>query len=149
MLSNIWATDKTDPAIVEEKKRYEYLLGPLHRNRPEAALNEPPIADLVQPRYDDVVSGNAFYTNLGGGKFAEVSGSANLETFWPWGIAVCDFDNDGFQDAFVSAGMGYHFSTCPNAFPLTNATKPSPVHPNARATDRPPARDFPTRAMSR
>src|SRR5436190_19454693 len=33
----------------------------------------------------------------------------NLETYWPWGMSVADFNADGFEDVFVTAGMGYPF----------------------------------------
>ena len=41
--------------------------------------------------------------------FAEFSADAGVETLWPWGIAVADFDADGFEDAFVPSGMGYPY----------------------------------------
>lgn len=53
--------------------------------------------------------GNTLYHNGGSGVFAERSDAAGVETFWPWGIAVGDFDNDGYEDAFVPSGMGYPF----------------------------------------
>ena len=37
----------------------------------------------------------------------KVSDAANMETWWPWGIATGDFDNDGYEDAFIPSGMGY------------------------------------------
>jgi hypothetical protein len=55
------------------------------------------------------IFGNAFYVNLGGGKFEERSDALNLETYWPWGISVGDFNADGYQDVFVAAGMGFPF----------------------------------------
>ncbi|MFN8421954.1 MAG: CRTAC1 family protein [Anaerolineae bacterium] len=51
--------------------------------------------------------GNAFYRNLGGGAFEEVSDKIGAETFWPWGLSVGDLNADGFDDAFISGGMGY------------------------------------------
>lgn len=39
----------------------------------------------------------------------DVSDETNTETFWPWGIASGDLDNDGLVDAFVTTGMGYLF----------------------------------------
>src|SRR5262249_30321461 len=58
--------------------------------------------------------------NLGGGKFREVSGPANMETFWPWGVATGDFDNDGYEDAFLPSGMGYPFYYWPNQLRMNN-----------------------------
>src|SRR5438128_3706735 len=53
------------------------------------------------------IFGNAFYQNQGHGAFIEVSDKIGAETFWPWGISVADLNADGYEDVFVSAGMGY------------------------------------------
>ncbi len=53
--------------------------------------------------------GNAFYKNLGNNKFAEVSDQLGLETYWPWGISVDDFNADGYDDIFVTSGMAYFY----------------------------------------
>jgi hypothetical protein len=58
-------------------------------------------------RASNCILGNAFYQNQGGGKFVEVSGKIGAETYWPWGISVADMNADGYEDVFVSAGMGY------------------------------------------
>lgn len=55
------------------------------------------------------IFGNAFYVNRGGGKFEEKSDALGVETFWPWGISVGDFNADGYQDLFVVGGMGFPF----------------------------------------
>jgi hypothetical protein len=55
------------------------------------------------------IFGNAFYLNRGQGRFEEVSDRIGAETLWPWGISVGDLNADGFEDAFVTAGMGYGF----------------------------------------
>lgn len=53
------------------------------------------------------VLGNAFYQNQGQGKFIEVSAKLGAETYWPWGISIADLNADGYEDIFVTAGMGY------------------------------------------
>ena len=58
-------------------------------------------------RASNCILGNAFYQNQGHGKFIEVSDKIGAETYWPWGISVADFNADGYEDVFVSAGMGY------------------------------------------
>lgn len=63
---------------------------------------------------DTVVFGNVFFKAVGQGRYVDVTQDANLEMFWPWGIAPGDFDNDGFVDLFVTAGMGYPFYYWPN-----------------------------------
>ena len=55
------------------------------------------------------IFGNAFYHNLGGGKFAENSDVIGAETYWPWGVSVGDVNADGYEDVFVTSGMGYPF----------------------------------------
>ena len=55
------------------------------------------------------IFGNAFYKNQGDGKFVEVSDPLGVETYWPWGMSVGDLNADGFDDIFVTAGMGFPF----------------------------------------
>jgi enediyne biosynthesis protein E4 len=43
-----------------------------------------------------------------------------LETFWPWGIASGDYDNDGDEDVFITSGMGYPFYYWPNQLMMNN-----------------------------
>ena len=64
------------------------------------------------------VFGNAFYLNMGNGRFAEVSDEIGAETFWPWGVSVGDLNADGFQDVFVASGMGYPYGYGMNALLL-------------------------------
>ncbi|HMG71568.1 MAG TPA: CRTAC1 family protein [Gemmatimonadaceae bacterium] len=70
--------------------------------------------------YDALLFGNALYRNLGQGKFTETAFSAGLETFWPWGIATGDYDNDGDEDVFITSGMGYPFYYWPNQLMMNN-----------------------------
>jgi hypothetical protein len=55
------------------------------------------------------IFGSAFYQNLGNGRFIEVSDRLGVETYWPWGVSVGDLNADGYEDIFVTAGMGYPF----------------------------------------
>jgi len=52
---------------------------------------------------------NALYHNLGNGKFEDVAGKAGVDRmrFYGMGVAVGDFDNDGFPDLYVT---GFPFS---------------------------------------
>jgi hypothetical protein len=70
--------------------------------------------------YDELLFGNALYRNLGQGKFTETALTAGLETFWPWGIATGDYDNDGNEDVFITSGMGYPFYYWPNQLMMNN-----------------------------
>jgi hypothetical protein len=55
------------------------------------------------------IFGNAFYRNLGGGRFEEVSDRVGAENYWPWGLSVGDLNADGWEDAFITSGMGFPF----------------------------------------
>jgi len=55
------------------------------------------------------IFGNALFANQGGGRFEEVSDSVGVETYWPWGPSVDDFNADGWDDIFVAAGMNFPF----------------------------------------
>jgi hypothetical protein len=73
------------------------------------------LMESLGSRPEELLFGNGFYRNEGGGKFTEASDQAGLETFWPWGVAAGDFDDDGLEDVFVPAGMGYPFYYWPNS----------------------------------
>jgi hypothetical protein len=61
-----------------------------------------------------VLFGNTFFVNDGDGTFTERSGEAGLENWWPWGLAIGDLNNDGHEDVFVTAGMGFPYVYWPN-----------------------------------
>lgn len=69
------------------------------------------------------IFGNAFYVNLGDGKFEERSDALGTETYWPWGVTVGDFNADGYQDMFVGAGMGFPFRYAINSLLLNEEGK--------------------------
>jgi enediyne biosynthesis protein E4 len=58
---------------------------------------------------EKAIWGNAFYKNLGQGKFEEISDQIGVENYWPWGMSVDDLNADGFQDIFITASMNYTF----------------------------------------
>lgn len=47
---------------------------------------------------------NALYRNLGNGKFEEVAAKAGIDrnSFYGMGAAAADYDNDGFQDLYIT-----------------------------------------------
>ncbi|MGZ8920756.1 MAG: CRTAC1 family protein, partial [Limisphaerales bacterium] len=55
------------------------------------------------------IFGNAFYEAQKNGSFQEISSRNGTETYWPWGPSVGDLNADGYEDIFVTAGMGYPF----------------------------------------
>ncbi len=57
----------------------------------------------------DNIFGNAFYRNLGDGRFEEISDRIGVENYWPWGPSVGDLNADGWEDIFVAASMCFPF----------------------------------------
>jgi enediyne biosynthesis protein E4 len=53
------------------------------------------------------IFGNAFYINRGTNPLEEASQKLAAETYWPWGPSVGDLNADGYEDIFVTAGMGW------------------------------------------
>jgi hypothetical protein len=66
------------------------------------------------------IFGNAFYRNQGGGVFEEISGPIGAETYWPWGPSVGDLNADGYEDIFVTAGMGWPYRYAINSLLLND-----------------------------
>jgi hypothetical protein len=66
------------------------------------------------------IFGNALYHNLGGGRFEEVSDRLGVENYWPWGVSVDDVNADGWEDVFITSGMGYPFRYGINTLLLNN-----------------------------
>jgi hypothetical protein len=128
MHSDMWLPHevKLDPhpgPPYDFKKKYTSVMGPIQSLPPAAQEAEKRFIDLFAIRNSEVVFGNTFFKSLAPGKFAEVSEQANLETFWPWGIAVGDFDNDGYEDVFLPSGMGYPYDYWPNALLMNNGNE--------------------------
>jgi hypothetical protein len=123
MHSDMWLPWSIDPRTGTDddlKKKYTHVSGPFYLRSAGSAEAEDRLAGALQFRYDEVVFGNTLFKKLPDGKFAEVSDKANLETWWPWGIATGDFDNDGYEDVYLPSGMGYPFGYWPSALMMNN-----------------------------
>jgi enediyne biosynthesis protein E4 len=124
MHSDMWITPRIDPRKMpasDVKKKYSRPSGKAYDFNPKMALEqEKRLRDVVKFRSDEVIFGNTFFKALPGGRFQEVSDKANLETWWPWGIATGDFDNNGYEDVFIPSGMGYPHYYWPNALLMNN-----------------------------
>ncbi|HET7220100.1 MAG TPA: CRTAC1 family protein [Vicinamibacterales bacterium] len=51
--------------------------------------------------------GNSFFVKEGANKYREASDAVGVESYCPWGPSVGDLNADGFDDAFIAAGMNY------------------------------------------
>jgi hypothetical protein len=129
MHSDMWMPPGPLPAGFRQKyerKKYQYMSGPnidltTDPVRREMLLEEErDTAAQLHFHHKEVLFGNTLFKNLGQGQFEEVSDQANMETFWPWGIATGDFNNDGYVDVFIPSGMGYPFSYWPNYLMMNN-----------------------------
>ncbi len=79
--------------------------------------------DMLGGPASKYIFGNAFYENLGGGKFEEISDKIGVENLWPWGVSVADINADGWQDIFITSGMNYPFRYGINSMLLNNRGK--------------------------
>jgi hypothetical protein len=75
--------------------------------------------DFLQGGADNLF-GNALWRNLGGGRFEEISDRVGAENYWPWGLSTGDLNADGFDDAFITAGMNYPWRYGINSLLLNN-----------------------------
>jgi hypothetical protein len=121
MHSDMWLPPTITPAVIDfvkqnQQKKFPTVVGGSGHFSPrmaEVIRREVEAAFWINT--EEVVFGNTLFRNLGRGKFEEVSDQAGLETWWPWGIATGDFDNDGYEDVFLPSGMGYPYFYWPNA----------------------------------
>ncbi|HKB42489.1 MAG TPA: CRTAC1 family protein [Gemmataceae bacterium] len=125
MHSDMWLSLDADPVLENRnlKKKYPNVLGPMIIRKPELAAEEDHYADRLKVRYNEVLFGNTLFLSRPGKKFEEVSDKAGAETWWPWGIATGDFDNDGHEDVFVPSGMGYPYRYWPNQLLMNNGNE--------------------------
>ena len=72
---------------------------------------------------DRFLFGNELFANRGGGRFEEISDSVGVETYWPWGPSVDDFNADGWDDIFIAAGMNFPYRYGINSVLLNEAGK--------------------------
>jgi hypothetical protein len=114
MHSDMWvARDK--PSLVEPGRKYHTRIGPKGETKARLRERDEKVIDQLGADFEDLIFGNTLFRNEGGGRFSEVSDEAGLETFWPWGVAVGDFDNDGYEDVYLPSGMGYPYFYWPSA----------------------------------
>ena len=68
--------------------------------------------DLFPGGRSQFVFGNALYRKSEAtdtSRFDDVSDRFRVETYWPWGPSVDDFNADGWDDIFIAAGMNFPF----------------------------------------
>jgi hypothetical protein len=108
MHSDMWM-GYDDEGLIEPRNKYRHFTGRKATLDAQGMQSERAAAEEFHLDYDRLLFGNTLYRNDGGGSLTEVSDEANMETFWPWGVATGDFDNDGHEDVFIPSGMGFPF----------------------------------------
>jgi hypothetical protein len=93
---------------------------PRQREKEKTLVTQPPAENVLGGPASNYIFGDAFYHNLGGGKFEEISDKIGVETYWPWGVSVGDVNADGWDDIFVTAGMNFPFRYSVNSMLLNN-----------------------------
>jgi len=145
MHSDMWTEAMDVPKRQDADRKWPGLFGP--RTSP----GDPVQAGLLRRlgyRVEGVLFGNAYLRALGGGRFEERSDASGLETWWPWGLATGDFDQDGAEDVFFASGMGYPFEYWPCALlhndgagRFTDRTQESGIDPEDGRMRGPKMRD--------
>jgi enediyne biosynthesis protein E4 len=99
------------------------MMAEISPDQEEKKVATPSSEDMLGGPADKFIFGNAFYHNLGGGKFEEISDKIGVEQLWPWGVSVADINADGWEDIFITAGMNFPFRYGINSMLLNNRGK--------------------------
>ncbi len=92
LLPDIMTTDM----LPEDNKRQKLLFGP---DRYEAYLS------MLRNGFHPEIMRNMLQLNNGDGTYSEIGQIAGVSnTDWSWSALLADYDNDGFQDLFVTNG---------------------------------------------
>jgi hypothetical protein len=82
--------------------------------------DNPNVKKFLGADFEQFIFGNAFWKNLGNGRFQEASSELGLENYWPWGVSVADLNADGWPDALITSSMNYPFRYGVNSLLLNN-----------------------------
>jgi hypothetical protein len=102
-------TNTVASGMIPEGKSRFYFGNELFVNRGVTGVDgggggHPGVSGRVGRRSPNNVGGSD-----GGLSYVEVSDSLGVETYWPWGPSVDDFNGDGWDDIFIAAGMNFPF----------------------------------------
>ncbi|NQZ02658.1 MAG: CRTAC1 family protein [Bdellovibrionales bacterium] len=75
--------------------------------------------EFLQDSSNNIV-GNALFGIEASKPWVDKSDALGLETYWPWGASLGDFNADGFTDIFITASMNFPRRYHPNSLMLNN-----------------------------
>jgi len=78
-------------------------------------------ADFFAAGKSNLIFGNALFTNMGGGRYEDLSDSAGVENYWPWGPSAGDLNADGWEDLFIASSMNFPHRYATNTVLLNEA----------------------------
>ena len=79
---------------------------------------------------------NTLQLNLGGGKFSEIGRLAGVcATDWSWSPLLCDVDNDGWKDLFITNGIFRRANDLDYVKFLTGGNRYNPSKDNSKVSD--------------
>lgn len=80
---------------------------------------------------------NTLQLNLGGGKFSEIGRLAGVAaTDWSWSPLLCDVDNDGWKDLFITNGIFRRANDLDYVKFLTGGNRYNSVKDNSNVSDK-------------
>lgn len=141
MHSDMWI-EKGSPELVRSQRKFATRAGANASVTRIIGEEEKAFSKRIGLEDRDFLYGNTLYRNEGSGRFKEVSDAAWMETFWPWGVAVGDFDNDGYIDAFLPSGMGYPYFYWPCALMMNRGNETFIDLAAMEGIDPPPGGEF-------
>ena len=149
MHSDMWV-GFDESFLVNPTRKYHTRSGPKGEAKSRFEEGNEEVIDRLGADSENLIFGNTLFRNDGGGRFSEVSDEVGLETFWPWGVAVGDFDNDGHEDVYLPSGMGFPYFYWPSAL-MMNAGDGTFVDRAAQEGIEPPSggRELPDRIAGR
>jgi len=87
--------------------------------------------------YHDQFVRNTLQLNLGGGKFSEIGRLAGVyATDWSWSPLICDLDNDGWKDLFITNGIFRRANDLDYVKFLTGGNRYNSVKDNSNVSDK-------------
>jgi len=87
--------------------------------------------------YHDQFVRNTLQLNLGGGEFSEIGRLAGVyATDWSWSPLICDLDNDGWKDLFITNGIFRRANDLDYVKFLTGGNRYNSVKDNSNVSDK-------------